>query len=89
MALVPALIRVKVIIPRHAENRAFCVAAVVDGEAVRRVCRKLDGEDAEFAHYIEWRDLAEPGEYVIVANLYRGRDYLRPFATTTTPLELR
>lgn len=68
MAVVPLdLLRITARIPPHASNRAFCVGLIDEsGVTTRRSCEPLDGEEAPSTHYVFWRDLREPGDYVVL-----------------------
>jgi len=89
VALTMATLKVTTRITPHFDNRAFCVALVLDGDAVRRVCFQLEGDGAAITYVTEWREVMEPGDYMVVADLYRGTERVKPFSTDVTDFTLR
>jgi hypothetical protein len=67
----PAMFRITVLAPRHAENRLLCFAA--DGPELRRSCQTLHGEASQRVWTVYWT-VRTPGAYVAEAILTRMED---------------
>lgn len=62
-------VHVEIRIPRHAENRGFCL--VVEGPVSSLSCEDLDGEASRVLYTLKLLHFVE-GHYVVRAELYRA-----------------
>ena len=63
-------LRVKALVDPKPENRSLVVTAWCEEEAVRSSGVQLNGADAPYASWFEWRDMV-PCRYGIVAEVER------------------